>query len=397
MSQNNMNPNEKKKFTDQFRNANGSYHIPTWLIVVLFICGGWPVALCLLIVRFCEDKDGQPDDSCASANNDANPTPESNAQGQRVYVDAAPGKQKNRKKKISTQKLWLILGIVLCLFSVTELPDSIQYLVWCIQESTGVSYAVQDVVTDTFWLLCGVIMLLVSAGMRSSAKKRKRVAAIVGDSDHILIDEVAEALPASRGKTERILQRCIDFGMFGEKAYLDMRSDCLVVRGAAPMSKKAKAEAEAAERAAKAATDNLDEYEKILKELRDLNDRIPGEEMSAKISRMEDLTAKIFKLAKEQPEKLGSMRKFMDYYLPTSLKLLARYEKLDAQGVEGTNISESKHQIEETMDTMVTAFEKQLDKLFLSESIDISADIAAMQNLMRADGLMENEIFDKLQ
>ena len=397
MSQNNMNPNEKKKFTDQFRNANGSYHIPTWLIVVLFICGGWPVALCLLIARFCEDKDGQPDDGCASANSDTNPAQGIDAQGQRVYVNPVPGKKNNGKKKISTQKLWLILGIVLCLFSVTELPDSIQYLVWCIQESTGVSYAVQDVVTDTIWLLCGVIMLLVSAGMRASAKKRKRVAAIVGDSDHILIDEVAEALPASRGKTERILQRCIDFGMFGEKAYLDMRSDCLVVRGEAPISKKTKAEAEAAERAAKAAADNLDEYEKILKELRDLNDRIPGEEMSAKISRMEDLTAKIFKLAKEQPEKLGSMRKFMDYYLPTSLKLLARYEKLDAQGVEGTNISESKRQIEETMDTMITAFEKQLDKLFLSESIDISADIAAMQNLMRADGLMENEIFDKLQ
>ena len=115
--------------------------------------------------------------------------------------------------------------------------------------------------------------------------------------------------------------------------------------------------------------------------------------MSAKISRLEELTAKIFKLAKEQPEKLGTMRKFMDYYLPTSLKLLSRYEKLDSQGIEGTNISESKKQIEQTMDTMITAFEKQLDKMFLSESIDISADIAAMQNLMRADGLIENKEF----
>ena len=58
---------------------------------------------------------------------------------------------------------------------------------------------------------------------------------------------------------------------------------------------------------------------------------------------------------------------------------------------------DAKRQIEDTMDTMITAFEKQLDKLFLSESIDISADIATMQNLMRADGLMENEIFGKLQ
>ena len=154
---------------------------------------------------------------------------------------------------------------------------------------------------------------------------------------------------------------------------------------------------EAAQAAARAAAENLDEYERILKELRDLNDLIPGEEMSGKISRLEDLAGKIFKIAKEQPKKLGSMRKFMDYYLPTSLKLLHRYAELDAQGVEGTNISDSKRKIEDTMDMMVTAFEKQLDKMFLSESIDISADIAAMQNLMRADGLVENEFLEEIQ
>ncbi|MBR5230479.1 MAG: 5-bromo-4-chloroindolyl phosphate hydrolysis family protein [Firmicutes bacterium] len=82
----------------------------------------------------------------------------------------------------------------------------------------------------------------------------------------------------------------------------------------------------------------------------------------------------------------------MNYYLPTSLKLLRQYEQLDAQGIEGKNISESKRQIEETMDTMVEAFEKQLDSMFAADSMDISADIAAMQNLMRADGLVDNEL-----
>ena len=65
--------------------------------------------------------------------------------------------------------------------------------------------------------------------------------------------------------------------------------------------------------------------------------------------------------------------------------------------MEGKNIGEAKRKIEDTMDMMVTAFEKQLDKMFLSESIDISADIAAMQNLMRADGLMENEFLEEIQ
>lgn len=359
---------QKKKFTDQFRNANGSYHIPTWLIVVTFVFGAWPIGVCLIIARICEEKEPGTEE---------------------------PAKKQNRgnKKKINTQRMWLVLGTVLLIFSAVELPDSIQYLIWCIHNNSGISYAIEDIIRDSIWLVGGIVMLFISLGMSSAAKKRRRVVAIVGDSDNISIGEVAGAMHISHGKAEKLLQRCIDFGLFGEKAYLDMRSDCLVVRGEAPISLKAQAEAEAA----RAAAENLDEYEKILKELRDLNDLIPGEEMSAKISRLEELTDKIFKIAKEDPQKLGSMRKFMDYYLPTSLNLLHSYEKMDAQGVEGKNISESKRKIEDTMDMMVTAFEKQLDKMFLSESIDISADIAAMQNLMRADGLVQNDFLEEIQ
>ena len=79
------------------------------------------------------------------------------------------------------------------------------------------------------------------------------------------------------------------------------------------------------------------------------------------------------------------------------MKLLHNYQQMDAQGIEGKNISDAKKQIEETMDTMISAFERQLDSLFSAESMDVSADIAAMQNLMKADGLIENELTDKLQ
>ena len=78
------------------------------------------------------------------------------------------------------------------------------------------------------------------------------------------------------------------------------------------------------------------------------------------------------------------------------MKLLHNYQQMDAQGIEGKNISEAKQQIEETMDTMISAFERQLDALFSTENMDVSADIAAMQNLMKADGLIENELTDKI-
>lgn len=399
-----MNQNGNKKFTDQFYNSNGSYHIPTWLIVVGFIISG-ALGAVLLIARFCEDKTTtfeSPYAECEDASD--NPQQEyrqyrkSNSNSSTVYSETETKKNRKSadiKKKINTDKLWLVFGIAALVAAVVSLPDSVQNLVWSIQDGTNISYGIGEALRNILWLISGIVMLLVSAGMRKARRNRERIAAIVGNEDYILIDEIAEALPASRGKTERLLQRCIDYGLFGKGAFLDMRSDCLVVRGSAPMSKKERAEKEAAELAAKLAAENLDEYEKVLKELREINDRIPGEEMSAKISRLEDLTAKIFKLAKEYPEKLGSMKKFMNYYLPTSLNLLRRYERLDAQGIEGENISEAKKQIEDTMDTMVAAFEKQLDKLFASEGMDIAADIAAMQNLMRADGLVDDELTDK--
>ena len=136
-----------------------------------------------------------------------------------------------------------------------------------------------------------------------------------------------------------------------------------------------------------------DQYQKILDELRAVNDAIPDEVMSDKISRLEAVSAKIFEQAKSDPDKLPKMRKFMDYYLPTSLKLLKTYAELDAQNVEGENITESKRRIEQTMDMLVHAFETQLDQLFQDDAMDVSADIDVMRNMLRADGLTDDAPF----
>ena len=109
-----------------------------------------------------------------------------------------------------------------------------------------------------------------------------------------------------------------------------------------------------------------------------------------------DAFRRVAAIVQDQPEKQKELRKFISYYLPTSMKLLHNYQQMDAQGIEGKNISEAKQQIEETMDTMISAFERQLDALFSTENMDVSADIAAMQNLMKADGLIENELTDKI-
>ena len=113
--------------------------------------------------------------------------------------------------------------------------------------------------------------------------------------------------------------------------------------------------------------------------------------ISADIDRLEDLSAKIFAQVKSDPSKLPQIRKFMDYYLPTTLKLLNAYDRMGAQGVSGENIDATMQRVESMMGTIVTAFEKQLDMLFGSEAMDISTDITVLENMMKREGLSEDD------
>ena len=88
---------------------------------------------------------------------------------------------------------------------------------------------------------------------------------------------------------------------------------------------------------------------------------------------------------------LPQIRKFMDYYLPTTLKLLNAYDRMGAQGVSGENIDATMQRVESMMGTIVTAFEKQLDMLFGSEAMDISADITVLENMMKREVLSEDD------
>ena len=133
-----------------------------------------------------------------------------------------------------------------------------------------------------------------------------------------------------------------------------------------------------------------DEYAALLRQLREVNDAIPDPVMSQKISRLEEVSGRIFALAQKDPDKKAQLQKFMNYYLPTALKLLNTYASLSRQAVEGTNITEAKHSIERSMDLLVTAFENQLDKLFQSDALDVTTDIAALEGMLNMDGLTDS-------
>ncbi len=131
----------------------------------------------------------------------------------------------------------------------------------------------------------------------------------------------------------------------------------------------------------------ITERDRAVSEMRRLNDAIADPKISAQISQLERTTGKIIGAVVEKPAKLPQIRRFMNYYLPTTLKLLNAYDRMDATGVSGTNIDGTKGRIEDMMDTICKAFDKQLDALYGEEALDISTDITVLENMLAQEGL----------
>lgn len=131
-----------------------------------------------------------------------------------------------------------------------------------------------------------------------------------------------------------------------------------------------------------------DEYETYLRQIRALNDQIDDEEVSRRIDRIGELSASIFRVVREKPDRADDVKKFLSYYLPTTFKLLKSYALMEKQSFQGENIVASRKKIEDILDSLITAFEQQQDRLFRTEALDVEADIEVLETMLAKDGLV---------
>lgn len=134
------------------------------------------------------------------------------------------------------------------------------------------------------------------------------------------------------------------------------------------------------------------EKDDAVEKMKLLDEAIEDEKLSAQIVHLETVTEKIVNYTIEHPKKKKQLGKFFDYYLPTTLKLLEAYGRMDQAGISGTNIDSTKEKVEGMMDTALAAFDKQLDALYADEALDVSTDITVMQNMLKSEGLTEDDI-----
>lgn len=140
----------------------------------------------------------------------------------------------------------------------------------------------------------------------------------------------------------------------------------------------------------------LDKGQAFIRQIRKSNEAIPGAEISEKIDQIESVVRSIFDRAEENPQVIPELDRLMDYYLPTTVKLLDAYEDLDRQPVQGANIVKSKQEIEQTLDTLSIAFTKLLDSIFAEVAWDVSTDVSVLHAVLAQEGLVDNP-FEKKQ
>ena len=141
----------------------------------------------------------------------------------------------------------------------------------------------------------------------------------------------------------------------------------------------------------------LQEGRRNLELIRKANDAIPDQKLSAQISHLEEVTEKILEYTVKNPGKTSQVRRFLDYYLPTTLKLLESYRTLSQQGVQGENITSTMQRIEAIMDTVNSGADKLLDRLFSDQALDISSDITVLEQMMAGEGLSGTSFGDQLR
>lgn len=270
--------------------------------------------------------------------------------------------------------------------------------------------------TGIFGLLLLLSALLLGKGIRKICRtsRFRKYVKMLGYKEYGNIKELAQQIHRTPQFVVKDIEKMIKKGWF-KQGHLDQQKTCLITsheayqqyvqleeqrknleeaekKAAQDAELKKKAEEEAAEKLTPEVREVIRAGEEYVRIIRECNDAIPGEEISEKIYKIEKVVDSIFDRVEKNPESVDDLQRMMEYYLPTTVKLLRAYESLDAEPVQGENILSSKREIEKTLDTLNLAFEKLLDSLFEDTAWDLASDISVLHTMLAQEGLTEDQM-----
>ena len=294
------------------------------------------------------------------------------------------------------------------------------------ERGAGVALAATGCALAVPLLACGGLLLLVNWGAAATslvvgaacavmaavggrklqlAKRFERYRDVIGLRDRCSIEELAAACADTTDNVRKNVKKMLAKGLFRQAALGNSETMLLMTPGAYQQYESQRAEAlrqqhqrdlaesaRAAEPKAEPTAQQrqiLERGEGFIAQIRESNQAIPGEDVSRTLDQIEHVVRAIFDCAAENPEVIGDLDRLMDYYLPTTVKLLDAYRELDGQPIQSSSIQQSKREIEGALGSLNAAFEKLLDSLFRDMAIDVSSDISVLHTVLAQEGLVD--------
>ena len=361
--------------------------IGAWIFIAVMFTVAWPIGLILLLIKLSESgnkkKNAQRTTGQSGQRTSQRVGQTAQAEKARTAVKQVTQTPDYSDKGAKTMKIiGAVLGILGCVAMLSAVSDNLSYA----YHYNEWWYFARQLFYPLGMMAGGASLLLGSGAMKRRQRRFATYLRTVGQKQAVPLDYLARAADVSRRRVEKDVNLMLEKGLWGDEAYIDMGSGMLFKSQAAATAYFDAAHRAKAEQGQPAQTAPAPAgYAAILAQIRELNDRIADEAISAKLDRMEQVSGRIFKLIEEDEAKRDAAGTFLNYYLPTTLKLLENYASFEEAGVSGENLSQAKAKIEKTMDSIVAGFEHQLDELYRTDAMDIDSDIRVMETMLRRD------------
>ncbi|WKY48675.1 5-bromo-4-chloroindolyl phosphate hydrolysis family protein [Eubacteriaceae bacterium ES3] len=310
--------------------------------------------------------------------------------------------RKNRKKNlIARSPAGRVSGILMQIFGNLGLVMTMMMLLG--------AYFMSEIMAGSIFLipLAAVFTALIirGTGLRNRFKRFRQYVERLNGRSFCKISELAEPVQRSNKYVVKDLRKMINALMFPRgridktETYLFLDDESYQahmqleegkrLKEAEDFKKEQKKEVINPEE--KAVNEVISEGAAIILEIREANAEIEEKEISVKLERLEKVISKIFEYVEKNPQEVLEIRKFMGYYLPTTLKLVRVYRDLDREAIQGANIRSTKKEIEETLDTINHAFENLLDGFYQDTAMDIASDISVLNTILAQEGLTKKD------
>lgn len=246
----------------------------------------------------------------------------------------------------------------------------------------------------TLWLMNHGITL------RRRARRFARYREVMGSAKFSTLAELSDTSGEPLERTKKDVKKMITSGAC-PKGHLSRDGTCFMVdddtyyayleaeKAYAARTEAEKLEEQKEEKNPKDAELSAAQKEgsEYLQKIRAARNALSGLAITEKLYRLENVTARIFSCVEQHPDKLHEIRRFMRYYLPTTLKLVQSYEEFERQPMQGENITKAKEEIERSFDTINNAFGNLLDTLYADDALNVSADISTLETMLKQEGL----------